>query len=87
MRNDRNSAFASLRSLVRFILVYGLAVIALIWALPAAAVLVQDAYEGLGAVTRFTLIAVLVAVAGGWQLGQHRGQSSAGRLPLRRKRD
>ena len=87
MRYERHSAFTSLRSLVRFFMVYGLAVIALIWVLPAAALFVQDVYEGLGAVTRLALIAVLVAAVGGWQLNQHRGRSFQARLSLRGKRD
>lgn len=80
MPNERHSAAAPLRSLVRFFLVYGLALVALFWVLPAAALLLQDVYDGLGAVVRLALLAGLVAVAAAWQLGFIRNL-----LPVRRR--
>lgn len=76
MQNERDTALAALRSLVRFFLVYGLALAALLWLLPAVALYLQSVYDSLGTPARFALLSLPVAIAAVWQASQYRRRSS-----------
>jgi predicted ferric reductase len=83
MPDQRHSSWTALRNLVRFLLVYGLALAALFWLLPAAALFLQGLYDGLDAVARIALIASLVVVAVAWQANVFRFRLRRSRLVLR----
>lgn len=68
MRQKRDSALTSFRRLLRFFLVYGLALLVLFRVFPVVARFAQDVYDGLDAITRFILVSSLLAVAITWQL-------------------
>lgn len=72
MRNDRNAFPSSLARLLRFLALYGLAVIVVLWLLPSAGAFLQSLYDGLDVATRYALVAALLATLLGQGLAHYR---------------
>jgi hypothetical protein len=73
MQAEKHPLLASLRRLVRFLLVYGLVLAGLLWLMPAAGLFLQARYDALDSAARLTLIVVLLVTAVAWQIAQYRG--------------
>ena len=85
MRQKRESAPAPLHRLARFLLLYGLALFALLRVVPAVALFVQGLYDGIDVLARLALVSSLVVLATAWQVRHFRRQSRE-RRPTRSRR-